>query len=94
MAAFRNRAGLLGLLAGREIAMSVRLRARPLPETLRLIGGDGARVFVGLAVSVLLAVALPRLGALGAPAGLASSPTAPIASAGVAAPALSAARRR
>jgi hypothetical protein len=54
----------LGLLAGREIAMSVRLQSRPMPDTLRLIRNDGVRVAAGLAVSVLLAVALPRLGAL------------------------------
>jgi len=54
----------LGLLAGREIAMSVRLQARPMPETLRMIRNDGVKVAAGLAVSVLLAVALPRLSAL------------------------------
>jgi hypothetical protein len=75
----------LGLLAGREIAMSVRLQARPLPEALRLIRGDGARVAAGLAVSVLLALALPWLGARGAPrtlgaaASLGASAAAPIA---------------
>lgn len=54
----------LGLLAGREIAMSVRLRSRPMPETLRLVRNDGMRIAAGLAVSVLLAIALPRLSAL------------------------------
>lgn len=57
----------LGLLAGREIAMSVRLRARPMPETLRMIRNDGVKVAAGLAVSVLLAIALPRLSALVSP---------------------------
>lgn len=58
----------LGLLAGREIAMSVRLKSRPMPDTLRLIRNDGVRIAAGLAVSVLLAIALPRLSALIAPA--------------------------
>jgi len=66
----------LGLLAGREIAMSVRVKSRPMPETLRLIRQDGIRVALGLAVSVLLAVALPRLSVL-------ISPSAPPALAGL-----------
>lgn len=51
----------LGLLAGREIAMSVRLQSRPMPETLRMVGRDGMKVTAGLAVSVVLAVGLPRV---------------------------------
>lgn len=65
----------LGLLAGREIAMSVRLKSRPMPDTLRLIRNDGVRVAAGLAVSVLLAITLPRISAMitpVAPAALAS----------------------
>lgn len=50
----------LGLLAGREIAMSVRLKSRPMPETLRMVGRDGMKVTAGLAVSVALAIGLPR----------------------------------
>lgn len=57
----------LGLLAGREIAMSVRLQSRPIPETLRLVRNDGVRIAAGLAVSVLLAIALPRISAWIAP---------------------------
>jgi hypothetical protein len=82
----------LGLLAAREIAMSVRLKARPLPETLRLFRGDGARVFAGLAVSVLLALALPWLGALDASGTLGSAarpmaaPAAPVAAAAAVGP--------
>lgn len=57
----------LGLLAGREIAMSVRLQSRPMPETLRLVRNDGVRIAAGLAVSVLLAIALPRISAWIAP---------------------------
>jgi hypothetical protein len=53
----------LGLLAGREIAMSVRLQSRPMPETLRMVGRDGMKVTAGLAVSVALAIGLPRAAA-------------------------------
>jgi hypothetical protein len=53
----------LGLLAGREIAMSVRLKARPIDETVILIGRDGMKMATGLAVSVLLALTLPRVSA-------------------------------
>jgi hypothetical protein len=53
----------LGLLAGREIAMSVRLQSRPMRETIGMIGRDGLKVTTGLAVSVALAIALPRLAA-------------------------------
>lgn len=53
----------LGLLAGREIAMSVRLRSRPMRETLQMVGRDGLKVSFGLAVSVALALGLPRLSA-------------------------------
>lgn len=49
----------LGLLAGREIAMSVQLQSRPLRETLGIIRRDGLKVGLGLAVSVLLAIGLP-----------------------------------
>lgn len=51
----------LGLLAGREIAMSVRLQSRPMPETLRMVARDGMKVTAGLAVSVALAMGLPRV---------------------------------
>ncbi len=53
----------LGLLAGREIAMTVRLKSRPMPDTLRMVGRDGLKVSAGLAVSVALALALPRISA-------------------------------
>ncbi len=49
----------LGLLAGREIAMTLRLRSRPMNETLRMVGRDGLKVSAGLAVSVALALGLP-----------------------------------
>jgi hypothetical protein len=51
----------LGLLAGREIAMTVRLQSRPMRETLHMVGRDGLKVSIGLAVSVALAVGLPRV---------------------------------
>lgn len=53
----------LGLLAGREIAMTVRLQSRPMKDTLRIVGRDGLKVSFGLAVSVVLALGLPRVSA-------------------------------
>jgi hypothetical protein len=41
--------------------MSVRLRSRPMPETLRMVARDGMKVTAGLAVSVALAMGLPRV---------------------------------
>jgi hypothetical protein len=49
----------LGLLAGREIAMSVQLESRPLQETFGIIRRDGMKVGFGLAVSVFIAIGLP-----------------------------------
>lgn len=43
--------------------MSVRLQSRPMRETIGMIGRDGVKVTTGLAVSVALAIALPRLAA-------------------------------
>jgi hypothetical protein len=51
----------LGLLAGREIAMSIQLQARPMRETLGIVQRDGIKVLTGLAVSVVLALGLPYL---------------------------------
>jgi hypothetical protein len=51
----------LGLLAGREIAMSIQLQARPMRETLGIVQRDGMKVLTGLAVSVVLALGLPYL---------------------------------
>ncbi len=48
----------LGLLAGREIAVTMRLSVRPMGETLRIVGEDVAKAFAGLVVSVVLAVSL------------------------------------
>ncbi|MEM1031336.1 MAG: hypothetical protein AAGN82_13390 [Myxococcota bacterium] len=54
----------LGLLAGREIALTRALGVRPLRETRDLVLRDGGKALAGLAVSVVLALALPRLAAL------------------------------
>lgn len=51
----------LGLLAGREIAMSVQLQSRPLRDTLGIVRRDGLKLSAGLAVSVILALGLPML---------------------------------
>ena len=51
----------IGLLAGREIAMSftdVRGKGKPLSESLRLIGKDVGYAMIGLAVSIVLAIAI------------------------------------
>lgn len=49
----------LGLLAGRELAMSLALKHRGTEEAGRVVVRDASRAFVGLAVSVLLAFGLP-----------------------------------
>ena len=49
----------LGLLAGRELAMTLTLRHRETLDTGRLVVGDASRAVAGLAVSVLLAFGLP-----------------------------------
>jgi hypothetical protein len=51
----------LGLLAGREIAMTARLSVRSQRETLKDVGSDMAKAFAGLVVSVIVAVALPMM---------------------------------
>jgi len=51
----------LGLLAGRELAISINLRRPPLAGVFRLMGIDLAKAGSGLAVSVILALGLPRL---------------------------------
>ena len=45
----------LGLLAGREIAMSRQLGEKTLQETWRLVFNDAGKAFFGLVVSVALA---------------------------------------
>jgi hypothetical protein len=51
----------LGLLAGRELAMTIQLGARSIGDTFAVIRRDGQKVAAGLAVSVALALALPVL---------------------------------
>jgi len=51
----------IGLLAGREIAMTftdARGKGKPLSKSLRLIGKDAGYALIGLAVSIALAVAI------------------------------------
>lgn len=47
----------LGLLAGREVAMTLQTRGRNLKDTAKLVGLDAFKAFAGLVVSVLLALA-------------------------------------
>jgi len=51
----------LGLLAGRELALTLRLRVRSGSDTGRIIARDVAKAGIGLGVSVALALQLPRL---------------------------------
>lgn len=54
----------LGLLAGRELALTIRLRIREAKGTGRIIARDVGKAAIGLAVSVALALQLPRLAEL------------------------------
>ncbi len=51
----------LGLLAGREIAITLMVRHRPILDSLVIAGKDLARALLGLAISVGLAFGLPAL---------------------------------
>ena len=51
----------LGLLAGRELALLVRLQERPAVAVAGQLGGDIGRAALGLAVSVAVALAVPLL---------------------------------
>lgn len=51
----------LGLLAGREIALTRALHLRSMRETSKIVMKDGGKAMVGLAVSVVLALTLPLL---------------------------------
>ncbi len=51
----------LGLLAGREIAISWNGQGRNMRDTLTIISKDGIKAFIGLAVSVIVAYGLPLL---------------------------------
>ena len=54
----------LGLLAGRETAISVRLHNRTFQETWKIIASDAGKAIIGLVVSVSLATSLPYLHSL------------------------------
>ncbi len=54
----------IGLLAGRELGLTLRLNIRPSRGTFKLIFRDAGKAFVGLAVSVALALSLPFLQSL------------------------------
>lgn len=54
----------LGLLAGRELAMTLILRHRPVKETGGVIFRDAGKALAGLAVSIMLAFGLPPLARL------------------------------
>ncbi|MEY1661951.1 hypothetical protein [Isoalcanivorax beigongshangi] len=51
----------LGLLAGREFAIAMHMFKPSVQDTARLVRSDAARAALGLAVSVMLALALPWL---------------------------------
>ena len=51
----------LGLLAGRELGITLRLKHRSGKSVLGVIGSDSGKALVGSVVSVLLAMALPVL---------------------------------
>lgn len=49
----------LGLLAGREIAMTIKLKQRDMKGVTRMVFQDMGKAFLGLIVSVVLALGLP-----------------------------------
>ena len=51
----------IGLLAGREVAIALHVKSRSLADTGRIVVKDGAKLAVGLGVSVALAFGLPIL---------------------------------
>lgn len=51
----------LGLLAGREIAITLNSKQKSLKATGKLVLSDGAKAGIGLAISVLLAIGLPGI---------------------------------
>lgn len=54
----------LGLLAGREIAMTLRLKQRDMKGVTKMVFQDMGKAFLGLIVSVVLALSLPYLSKL------------------------------
>ncbi len=51
----------IGLLAGREIAIRLRLEKKLSTQTLRMLGMDLAKVFLGLVVSILLVLLIKNV---------------------------------
>ena len=51
----------IGLLAGREIAIALHIGSQSLADTARVVAKDGAKLAVGLGVSIGLAFGLPIL---------------------------------
>lgn len=51
----------LGLLAGRELGIAIRLRNRSRKKLSRLIFGDAGKAFVGSVIAIVLALTLPLL---------------------------------
>ena len=51
----------LGLLAGRELALTLQLRMRPMRETTMLILQDAGKAMAGLLISLGLAFGLPAI---------------------------------
>ena len=63
----------LGLLAGREIGIALRLRHRNRKEVSNLIFKDAGKAFIGSVIAVVLAMTLPLL----APAPAKQAPVEP-----------------
>lgn len=51
----------LGLIAGREIAFTILDKVRPVGDTAMIVFKDAGKALMGLGISVVLAVGLPRL---------------------------------
>ncbi len=57
--------GLLGLLAGREIAVRIRLKLSDRQPLYKVLGSDLFKAGVGIVVSLIVALAIQPLKALG-----------------------------
>ncbi len=55
----------LGLLAGRELGLTLRLNHRKMKKTRRIIFNDIGKAAVGVVVGIVIAIALPALAAIG-----------------------------
>lgn len=51
----------LGLLAGRQLAITLHMSTPTMSETRKLVFSDAAKALIGLAISVVLAIGLPML---------------------------------